>query len=173
MPNPFEDLSKIYPNLSATNKAVSGDISSQLAGQLSPDTIQGILSGAATFGQTSGMPGSGLARNIIPKDIGLTSQGLQQQGVQNYNQTIPTVSGTQTVSPSLQSDINTQNSVWQSAPDPWMAATHEQGVFQDYLDQMNPSGNQVTWAGKGGSGTADLTTPQGMEDYFKSLTAAG
>lgn len=172
MPNPYGDLSNVYPNLSGTNQKVSGDISSQLSGSLSSDTVQNILNSAATFGQTSGMPGSGLAKNIVPKDIGTTSQALEQQGIGNYNQTIPTVSGTQTVAPSLQADINANNSLWQSSPDPTQAAAYTQNLFQQYLNQLKgPASGTLSWAGPTGSGTGKESDPTTLSDFSRWMNS--
>jgi hypothetical protein len=122
MPNPFGDLSQIYPGLAAANAAVSGNISSQLAGELSPATQAAIQDASARFGVTSGMPGAGLARNRTVRDLGLTTEALQDQGLKNYLAAINQISATQTVNPALQTEINTQNSLNRAAPNPTDAA---------------------------------------------------
>lgn len=109
MPNPFGDLSAVYPNLGKSNAATSALILSQLAGELSPETQRAIQDAAARYGVTSGMAGGGLTRNRTARDLGRSSQDIQQQGLQNYNSILPMISRTQTVDPSLQAQINTRN----------------------------------------------------------------
>lgn len=136
LPNPAADLASVYPNLSGTNEQVSNDILRQLRGELSPATIANIQDSAASFGVSSGMPGSGLATNRGLRDIGLATEQVQQQGLQNYQSLIPTVSGTQTVAPALQSEIALQNAVNAAAPDPQAAAEQTQALFNNYLSKV-------------------------------------
>lgn len=171
MPNPYEDLSNAYPNLTGTNQAVSGDILSQLKGQLSPQTIQMIQNAGATYGVGSGMPGSGLSKNLTLRDLGLASEDVQQKGIQNYNATLPTVSATQTVNPALQAEINSANAVNAAAPNPQMAASYAQGLFQEYLDKLNPSGGTISWSGRAGSGKGDISDPRVLGDYVRWMNA--
>lgn len=141
-PNPYGDLGSVYPNLSGTNAAASQAILGELRGQLSPETLANINNAAATYGVTSGMPGSGLAINKGPRDIGLATEDLQRKGVQDYNATIPTVSGTQTVSPALQTEIADRNSVYAAAPNPRDAQTYAQDLFNKYLATMMQYGDK-------------------------------
>lgn len=152
MPDPYEDLSRVYPNLSGTNAQVSSDVLSQLRGELSPETVNAIRDSAATFGVSSGMPGSGLAGASGLRNLGLTMQGVQQQGLQNYGSLVPVISGTQTVRPETQADINTQNAVWAAAPDPVAAGNYAQQLFDRYLQQQSggPAGGT---SGSGDSGS--------------------
>ena len=139
MPKPALDLGAQFPNLAQANTGVSNVINSQLMGQLSPDTINQIKDQGAAWGVSSGMPGSQLADNNSLRNLGLTKFAVQNQGVQNYNQTIPTISKTQTVDPSLTADINLQNATNAAAPDPGKAASYAQDLFQKYLSKLNPS----------------------------------
>jgi hypothetical protein len=169
-PDPFADLSRIYPNLSATNTAVSGAIRSKLAGQLAPETLMGLQDDAARYGITSGSPGmqpGGIASNYALYHGALARENLQQQGIQDYNQTIPTVSGTQTVSPGLQTQISATNAVNASAPDPTAAASYAQSLFDKYLQLMRGPGG-----GTGSSGWQNQTRlfgppemPQGTQHF--------
>lgn len=161
MPNPYGDLSKIYPNLSGTNAQVSSDILSKLQGQLSPGTIAAIQNASAQFGVGSGMPGSGLSMQRSLRDIGLTSEQEQQQGIQDYNSTLPTVSSTQTVAPVLQANINSQNAMNAAAPDPAAAASYAQQLYNKYLNRMNP---QTT-------GTVEAHSQAGFPDWFGNPAA--
>lgn len=130
-----------FPNLAQANTGVSSVINSQLMGQLTPDTINAIKDQGAAWGVASGMPGSGLATNNSLRNIGLSRYAVQNQGVQNYNQTIPTISRTQTVDPSLTADINFQNATNAAAPQPGAAASYAQELFQKYLSKLSGGGS--------------------------------
>ena len=168
MPDPFSDLSAVYPNLSETNAAVSGNIMSQLKGELSPGTISAIQDAAATFGVSSGMPGSGLQWNRALRDIGLTSNQVQQQGMQNYGSMLPVFSGTQTVNPETQFGINFQNAVSRAAPDPTAAGNYALELYNRYLEALGgsdgPAGGTVSTGGRSGA-MAYLTAPGASAPY--------
>lgn len=149
-PNPFGDLSALYPNLSGANSQVSQNIQNELSGQLSPSTINNIRNQAASFGVSSGMPGSQFQGNQGLASLGLTTEKLQGQGLTDYLNAITGISKTQTVDPALQTQIATQNSVWNAAPDPAAAAKEQQNLFDEYLKKtMSPVGG--TGAGAGAS----------------------
>lgn len=147
-PNPFGDLSAIYPNLSNTNSTISANIMNELNGQLSPSTINNIRNQAASFGVTSGLPGSDFAGYQGLANLGLTTEKLQGQGLQDYLNAITGISKTQTVDPALQTEIATQNAVWNAAPDPAAAAKEQQNLFDEYLKKtMSPAGGTGSRAG--------------------------
>jgi hypothetical protein len=159
-PNPYGDLSSVYPNLGQTNAAASGAVLSKLRGELSPETLANIQNAAASFGVSSGMPGSGLQIHRNLRDLGLSTEALQQQGLQDYNSLIPTVSGTQTVRPELQHEINLQNALDAASPDPSAAASYAQEVFKKYLNSMNsPAGGTGAFADEFGSGSKQTNQP--------------
>lgn len=155
MPNPFGDLSAIYPNLSGTNSQVSQNILNELTGQLSPSTINNIRNNAASFGVSSGMPGSQFQGYSGLANLGLTTEKLQGQGLSDYLNAITGINKTQTVDPALQTEVNTQNSVWQAAPDPAAAAAAQQSLFDKYLAKLSsPAGgtgliSSVPWYAQG------------------------
>jgi hypothetical protein len=147
-PNPFGDLSALYPNLSGTNSTISSNVMNELNGQLSPSTINNIRNNAASFGVSSGMPGSNFQGNQGLANLGLTTEKLQGQGLQDYLSAITGISKTQTVDPALQTEIATQNSVWNAAPDPAAAAKEQQNLFDQYLKKtMSPAGGTGAGAG--------------------------
>ena len=56
------------------------------------------------------MAGQNAIPGTLPFDasatqLGQTSEQLQNQGIANYNSTVPTVAATQTVSPALQTQV--------------------------------------------------------------------
>jgi hypothetical protein len=160
-------LNQAYPNLTGTNASASSALMSELSGQLSPQTQAAIADAAASFGVSSGMPGSGLSLNRYPRDIGLASEQLMHQGIGDYSSLIPTVSGTQTVNPyqaaGLNTEIGAMNATNASAPDPTAAATYAQQLFDRYLNRLSaPAG------GTGGPGSA-----QGLPWWQQTTTAGG
>lgn len=142
VPQPAAALGAQIPGLSGLNRQASGVLNSELMGQLAPDTRRAIQDAAAAQAVSGGMPGSNaiagtLGGNRQLRDIGLTSQQLQSQGLKDYSSFVPTVSSTQTVNPAVEAEINTQNSINAAAPNPQAAATYAQGLFQQYLNQLN------------------------------------
>lgn len=97
------NFAAIYPNLSATQGAASGNTLSRLRGELSPETLNAIQDTAARFGIGAGMPlGSGgntVTGNFGRRLLGQTVEGLQSQGLQDYLNTLQTYSGTLTPTP--------------------------------------------------------------------------
>jgi len=181
-------LNSVYPNLSGTNSAASGALMSELTGHLSPQTLAAINDAAASFGVSSGMPGSGLAMNRYPRDVGLATEDLIHRGIGDYASLVPSVSATQTVSPaqsaSLNTEINATNAVNAAAPNPASAGTYAQQLFDRYLGQMSrPSGgtgSTMPWYAQavnaGGSGwgpAAGVTTTRTNRDNPLGLLPPG
>jgi hypothetical protein len=179
MPTPYTDLGAVYPNLSGTNAQLSSVIGSQLRGELSADTQAAIQDAAARFGVTSGMPGSGLQRNRVARDFGMTSQQLQQQGIQNYNSLIPTIKGTQTVSPETQIGLNERNAYMAAMPNPGAAAAESERIYQKYLNQAAGGGGgfpQPGMPGGGGSrsgGSSAQPSPAAGTGVFQGTGGGG
>lgn len=166
LPDPSADLGAQFPNLAGANTAASSDILSQLGGQLSPSTTSAIENAAATYGVANGMLGANAIPGTEPFNLGVatlgqTSEQLQNTGLANYNSTIPTISGTQTVSPTLQTEIATQNAVDAAAPDPTQAASYAESLFNKYLESMQgPAGgySPALPSPAGGTGKPAATT---------------
>ena len=148
LPDPFGQLSKLLPNLGATNTAAANAIQSRIGGNLAPGTTNAIQDAAATWGASTGMPGFGpgsLGGNKALRNIGLTSEGQTTQGLKDYSQFVPTVSGTQTVAPALQAEISSQNNQLAAAPDPASAASHAENLFAKYQKMLN-NPNNLDWS---------------------------
>lgn len=137
MPNPFNDLASLYPNLSGTNTQASQNIMSELKGELSPEVVNSIRDNAASFGVSSGMPGSGLSKNFGLRNLGLEVNRLQGQGLQDYLSTITGIKNTQTVSPETQIGLSQSNAQLAAAPDPTLAAKEQERLFNEYLNKVN------------------------------------
>lgn len=159
LPDPYSDLSRALPILPGLNSQVGNNLINQLQGRLSPETQQAIQDASARFGVGSGMPGSGLMRSRTARDLGLSTEALQQQGMQNYNQTIPTISRTQTVDPNTQIGLAQWNAINRSAPDPTQAAAYAKQLFDEYLAAMRgPGGGRQGGGGPAGGTMAPQTT---------------
>ena len=140
LPDPFSDVSSVYSNLAKTNSAVSNDILSKLDGTLSPGTQRALADAAASRGVFSGMPGSDFSWNNLYGNIAGASEQQQQQGIADFNQTLPTVAGTETVSPVLQTEIGNQNAVNNASPDPAASPVTPRNcstnIFQPFAGQL-------------------------------------
>lgn len=175
MPNPAGSLGAQIPNLGALNTAASGDILSQLGGTLSAGTQNALHNAAATMGVTSGMPGSGLSWNSLYGNIAGASEMQQKQGLSEYNSFIPTVSGTQTVSPNLQTEIAGTNASNAAAPNPQASASYAQQLFDQYLQQLRgPAGGTGAFGSPasgsfGGSGADSYSMTSFPSGAFSSL----
>jgi hypothetical protein len=150
VPKPAQDLGAQYPNLGRTNAALSSDILAGLNGQLSPGTLRDLQDFNAAQAVGGGMPGSGLFRNRLGRNIGLSAEALKNQAISQYNSTVPTISGTQTVNPALQTSISESNAINSSAPDPTAAASHAEQLYQRYLQGLSNPGGGINRAGGGG-----------------------
>lgn len=122
LPKPVQDLSKVYPNLTETGNAVSGDIGEKLAGQLAPDTLDTLQDRNAEAAVAGGMPGSGLFNNNLLAQVGKASQQQQAGGLGDYSSTIPAVSTAETVAPNFQAELAMQNAINAAAPNPFASA---------------------------------------------------
>lgn len=132
------------PQLTSQAGAVTG---AELNGQISPGTSNFLQQKAAQFGVSMGMPGfsndSFNSHNLV-RSLGLNSEALSQQGVQDYRGILGSIAQTQ-LSPELQNEVATQNSVWNSAPDPGAAARQQIQTLKDlYSWEQNPSGGTET-----------------------------
>ena len=70
-------------NMAIANKLTT----TYLKGQLPPDVVDQVYRGAAAKGFTSGLFGGGIGRNIVARDLGLTSLQLQASGANLLQQT--------------------------------------------------------------------------------------
>jgi hypothetical protein len=117
------------------------------------------------------MPGSELSWNKVYGNLAGASEAQQQQGIQDYNSTLPTVAGTQTVTPALQVGVAEQNALDASAPNPTEAAAvaFSNMLFQQYLNSMKKGPSGGTGGGSkggssGGSGSGSGSTSDNSGD---------
>lgn len=143
-PNVFSQLSGAVPGFSANTAGTGNVIGSQLAGNVSPMTLNALKTGAAQFGINSGMgPGSGLETNQLFGNIAGFSEGQQQKGVQNYLGEVGALGRTMT-DPNLAAEISSRNADFAAAPDPKLAAEQ---AFNDWLRGFNYTRSAGTPAG--------------------------
>ena len=148
-PNPAANLEAQLPGLPTINQTASNDLQSQLGGTLSPGTLNALQNAAATYGTTSGMAGgvggmAGLDWNSLYGNIAGASEAQQQQGLSNYGPLTTAVSSTQTLSPTLSTEIASQNALNAAAPNPTQAASYSQQLFNQYLNAMKgPGGGTI------------------------------
>jgi hypothetical protein len=138
LPNPAGDLAAVYPNLSARTGAASSLVGDELAGTVSGNTLNALGNAAAARGVSSGMPGvapGSLGSNGLFANIAGYSENRQRQGLEDYLSTIAGISKTQTVSPELQTEVASQNAVYNAAPDPALAAKEQQSLFDKYFQE--------------------------------------
>lgn len=131
----WEEGAAANPGLYALNDSSNALVKNQLAGVLSPETLNSIRDNSATFGVTSGMPGAGLAGYRGLRDIGRNVQDLQNQGFQNYMGALKTTASQQ-LDPSLVANIEMHNADLAAAPDPAAAAAQENSLYQYRYNQQ-------------------------------------
>jgi hypothetical protein len=168
--DPAAELSRIYPNLGTTNNAISEETLRMIQGTDPNLPILAQNTGAAR-GAALGVPGSQFADRMA--DLSLYDRRAQQraQGIAAYNQTIPTISATQTNSPALQAQVQAQNNIWASAPDPAAAAQEALRLYQQQLQQLSgsysaPRAASVSMPSTGGYSMSNPTPGAGQApDY--------
>lgn len=82
-------LRKSVPNFDQLQSQIGGNIASGLKGEVPQDVANQISSNAAARALRGGVAGTGFHGNLVAKDIGQTSYGIQQQAmssVQNWLQ---------------------------------------------------------------------------------------
>lgn len=131
----FSQLASNIPGFSASTSGTGNVINSQLAGTVSPATMNALKTAAAQFGVASGMPGSGLETNQLFGNIAGFSEGQQQKGVQNYLSEVGALGRTMT-DPGLAAEISARNADLAAAPDPRLA--HQQQL-DDYMQALSRS----------------------------------
>ena len=151
-PSIWEQLNQNVPNYGALTSSATGDIQSQLNGQINPATQSNIWDSAASRGVSLGQPNSPLSNMIGLNLTGQTSEGLINTGIGNYNSLTGTLGQTQQ-NPALLANIAETNSINAAAPNPQAAASYAQQLFNEYMQKMNPPQSgfyNATPAGGGG-----------------------
>lgn len=133
------------PNYAGLAGQASDLASTWMKGQLSPDVIANMATAGAERGVAMGSPGSPNANAAYLRALGLSSQGLQQQGLQDYESLLAgaprTTTSTQTI------DNNVLKALYAAAPNPMDAALAN--LAAEYLGLQAGAGTQ---GGTGGGG---------------------
>lgn len=175
LPSPAADLTAQIPDLPAINKQASQNIYSQMLGRLSPGMMAQLQDAAATQANAGGMAGTNkLAGSLygnldLLKNI-LSSEQLQQMGLQNYNAFVPTVSKTQTVSPETQIALAERNATTGAAPNPQAAASYAESLFNRYMQRFGggPASGTGGYRIVGGGGAAPESAAE--RNYRESVS---
>jgi hypothetical protein len=133
-PSIYEQMQNVYSGMTGLTSGAGDVISSQLKGQLSPETMSNIQNYAASRGVSLGQPNSDIANLIGLQVTGQTTEGLQSQGLQSYLNFLSGVGSTQT-NPQLAYETSLQNAIFAAAPDPAAAAAQQQSLQQQYMNQ--------------------------------------
>lgn len=161
-PSIFSQVGTAVPGSTTAAGGALGDINSELAGVLSPGTQNLLQNKAAALGVTVGQPG-GTAGNTLTNqnlldNMGLTSEGLANQGIGNYLGFLGGV-GQQQLQPSLLTDIASNNATMAAAPNPAAAQQQQQNLMMQYFNllhgQSAPAGprtGRIPVSGPGGGG---------------------
>jgi hypothetical protein len=149
-PSVFQQLSGAIPNFSGLTTGTSNLIGSQQSGNVSPQTLNALKTGAAQFGINSGMgPGSGLETNQLFGNIAGFSENQQQRGIQNYLALISGVGPTMT-NPNLAAEIAARNADLKAAPDPTKSAAAQLDLWKQMFNYSrgasSPSSPGPWWA---------------------------
>lgn len=115
-----QDWMTQLPDYGALSTQASGLARSQMAGQVPQDVIQQLQQQAAERGISTGMPGSDASNAAYLRALGLTSLGLQQQGMQSYLNLL-----SQSPRSTTQKTVTSNNvlkAIYEAAPSPFMAA---------------------------------------------------
>lgn len=150
-PSVFDQLGNISgfkPLLTGTENTISGEQS----GTVSANTLNALKNAAATFGVTSGMPGSGLETNSLFGNIAGFSENQQNRGIKDFMSLLTGLGPTMT-NPNLAASIADRNAMMASAPDPEKAAMAQldQWMQKFKLANANPAGGTGTWKNSGPS----------------------
>lgn len=120
-PNLYQGVQSIYPGLTGTTNQAANVIRHQLAGELSPETINTIQDEAARFGVSSGLPLTNFAGYRGLKNLGRNVEDVQKTGLESYNKMLSTL-GPMMTDPALAAQIAAWNATMGAAPDPRLNA---------------------------------------------------
>ena len=177
-------INTAIPGYSGLSQQGSNYISQLMSGKLPTDVQNAIQDKAATYGVTSGMPGSGLARNRSLRDLGLTSLQAQQTGFGDLVNFLQGSSGTSALTPGQLAEQQNAAAQYAAAPDPMAAALKQIQTYKDlynWQQEQQDAENKKTAAAtaaslpvSGGNSGPDLWIPWtihrngGMVDQLQS-----
>lgn len=165
-------LEASLPGYADIKGRVSKNIQSELAGEIPDDVAQAIQRRSASQSFNGGFAGSGMAKNLTARDLGLTSLNLTQQGLDSslrwmsqakapqFDVTSMFISPVQRAAFSVNERDTKFNRDWlgaqiKAAPDPFMAALG-QAFIQDESSIMSMAGSVAGAASGGGGGGGSM-----------------
>lgn len=159
-PSTWQQVGSVAPGLQNTSQ-LTNNIMSELQGDINPQALKNMQDAAASYGVSSGMPGSNaipgtLAFNKNLRNIGLDTMAIQRQGQQDYLSALQGIGGTQTPQ-GLAAEIAAHNAQMRAAPDPQAAAQQQLANYWAALNALRgPGGGTGGQLGAPSSGTGAL-----------------
>jgi hypothetical protein len=164
LPPVYNDVAGVFPNLSGNLSKLGGNISSELSGELGPETMAMLQNTAAQFGIGAGVPLSPFSGAQGLRHLGLTAEGQRAKGIEHLLGALPTVAKTLTISPETQLDVANRNSVLNAAPDPEAAAREAERLFNAYMKKLGGGGG-MSFGGGGGGAPRNVNAPGGFTPW--------
>lgn len=150
-PSPVSDLRRVTPGYDEIQSLLSSNLLSGLAGVLPPSVTQSVIDSANARAVAGGFGGSGLGNNLVARDLGLTSKGIQDLAFNQAMNFIGNQSRTATLDPNLQTQIDQFNSLVRASPDPAARANWE-------MEQVKALANPATTTPNNGLPFGSKTT---------------
>lgn len=176
-PSTWQQTIGAVPALGNTTQ-LTNNIMSELQGDINPQALKNMQDAAASYGVSSGMPGSNaipgtLAFNKNLRNIGLDTLQVQSQGLKDYLSTLAGIGGQQTPQ-GLAAEIAAHNAQLRAAPDPQAAAERQLANYWNALNALRGPGGG-TGQGPGPQGGTGTLAPQALGfgfGGFPGLTGA-
>ncbi len=174
-PSTWQQVGAVAPGLGNTSQ-LTNNILSELHGDINPQALKNMQDAAASYGVSSGMPGSNampgtLAFNKNLRNIGLDTLQVQRQGQQDYLSALQGIGAAQTPQ-GLAAEIAAHNSQLNAAPDPQSAALQQQANYWAALNAMrrqNLGGRGGGFDPAGGTGQYAAPTSPNLGFGFGTL----
>lgn len=186
-------LRAVIPNYDQITQNISGNIASETAGQLPKDVQDAIQNSAAARSLGTGTGGGGMGRNLVARDLGLTSLQLTQQGLSSAESWLRTANAmyapsmlnltSMFVSPEQQAAFDVQERNYQfqrewmksqvaAMPDPVLAGINQEiyGLMLAYVGGGG-GGGYSGYKGFGGGGGGGMG--MGGEDSLAIAAGGG
>lgn len=163
-PSTWQQTASAVPALGNTTQ-LTNNILSELQGDINPQALKNMQDAAASYGVSSGMPGSNaipgtLAFNKNLRNIGLDTLQVQSQGLKDYLSTLAGIGGQQTPQ-GLAAEIAAHNAQLRAAPDPAQAAERQLANYWNALNALRGPGGG-TGQGPGPQGGTGTLAPQAL-----------
>jgi hypothetical protein len=171
-PNLWQQAGQAVPGIPTMAGSLAGVIGQWGQGKVSTGTQDQIQDYAASRGLSSGIPGmysGGLFSNLSARDIGLTSEQLQQQALSAFPSFMNSIySGMTDPNLAYQNEVRTSDLA--SAPNPTASANRNLDLYNQYMQAMYQSGGGPA----GGTGNYSMApSPFQATNPFTQRTGSG